>query len=168
MRDIFKNEIPVTAGEYWIRQKNGDTVRTLWIYANESWQSQLLNFWDIGPRVLTPEETDRATWLMANLRDIQIGDTTSGRVAFHLADDVPIIGHGDTIEAAIDDYREKIEPTRKPEPQTEVDEFQQHIENASATVATWPEWKQNVLRNSDKANCDVPRMPVDHSAETGK
>lgn len=43
------------------------------------------------------------------------------------------------------------------------EEFLAHLNRASAIVATWPKWKQNLLEDSSKPFCDVPRTPVDNS-----
>jgi len=39
------------------------------------------------------------------------------------------------------------------------------IEYATKIVNTWPKWKQNILENSNKAQFDVPRKPVNNSCE---
>jgi hypothetical protein len=41
-------------------------------------------------------------------------------------------------------------------------EFREHLDRASATVATWPEWKRNVLGQSEKSTVEHPRDFVDN------
>jgi hypothetical protein len=51
------------------------------------------------------------------------------------------------------------------------EEFKKQFEIASALVATWPVWKQNILEYSSKPTVSVPRTPVDNqrvSAENEK
>lgn len=38
--------------------------------------------------------------------------------------------------------------------------LRESMDDASRIVATWPEWKQNILRDSAKPTLDVPRTPV--------
>ena len=35
--------------------------------------------------------------------------------------------------------------------------FIEHLETASKIVATWPKWKQNILRDSQKSTRSEPR-----------
>ena len=39
-------------------------------------------------------------------------------------------------------------------------EIKKQIENAKAIVASWPEWKQNILAYSASASRQTPRTPV--------
>jgi hypothetical protein len=39
---------------------------------------------------------------------------------------------------------------------------QEEFEIASALVAKWPTWKQNLLENSSGPTVSVPRAPVDN------
>lgn len=40
--------------------------------------------------------------------------------------------------------------------------FRKHLENASAIVATWPLWKQNILDISQSPTVKTPRKPVNN------
>ncbi len=41
-------------------------------------------------------------------------------------------------------------------------EFREQFAIATALVASWPAWKQNILENSSKPTVSVPRIPVDN------
>lgn len=45
------------------------------------------------------------------------------------------------------------------------EEFEKHLKAASAIVATWPKWKQNILADSSKPMMSEPRTPVDNSRQ---
>lgn len=42
------------------------------------------------------------------------------------------------------------------------EEFRKHLEWAAALVATWPEWKRNILKHSLSPTVSVPRKPVNN------
>lgn len=44
--------------------------------------------------------------------------------------------------------------------------FMNHLSLASALVATWPEWKQNILSDALSPTVRVPREPMDNSRAT--
>lgn len=41
-----------------------------------------------------------------------------------------------------------------------VEQIVQVIKDAEKLVASWPEWKRNILRDSAKSTVSVPRQPV--------
>lgn len=40
-----------------------------------------------------------------------------------------------------------------------------HCEDAAAIVATWPEWKRNILRHSGEPTNSEPRRPIDNASD---
>ncbi len=40
------------------------------------------------------------------------------------------------------------------------EELKRHIERVTKLVESWPKWKQDILKNSNKPTVDVPREPV--------
>ena len=48
------------------------------------------------------------------------------------------------------------------------EEFKKQFDIASALVATWPVWKQNILEYSSKPTVSVPRTPVDNQRAAGE
>lgn len=46
------------------------------------------------------------------------------------------------------------------------EQLQQQIQEATELIASWPEWKRNVLRDSGKSMCDVPRKPIIQQEES--
>lgn len=42
----------------------------------------------------------------------------------------------------------------------EYNELDAHLKWASNIVKSWPAWKQNLLRDSNKSTLDVPRKPI--------
>lgn len=168
MADLFSDSIPTVPGEYWIRSKVDGKLDLYPFNGNEEshWSEYFLIYWSIGPKVLSPEETDRANWVMANLQYLQVDNWNNEYSCSLGAFGDDRVGYGNTVEAAIDAYRNLPEsqisqvPPIPPVPQSDRESFLAHLEQASATVATWPEWKQNVLRDSDKPEVSTPRTPI--------
>jgi hypothetical protein len=45
------------------------------------------------------------------------------------------------------------------------EQFREHLKRAAAMVATWPAWKQNILKHSGEPMSETPREPVDNFSE---
>ncbi len=48
-----------------------------------------------------------------------------------------------------------------------VSEMMIHCKRASREVATWPEWRRNILSDSGKPSVATPRKPVDNTGDDG-